>query len=80
VLGHAHLWKGELAPRILLLQGSLSKSKASSFGCIFMATWIILMWFLMHGTFMLSEQQFYMICTGLFMAFKMILKSKKGFV
>jgi hypothetical protein len=45
-----------------------------------MATWIILMWFWMHGTFMLSEQQFYMICTGLFMAFKMILKSKKGFV
>lgn len=48
---------------VQLLPGSCSKNKAVSVGRIFIAAWVILMCFLRHGTFTLSEQQFYVICT-----------------
>lgn len=61
--------------------GSSSKNEVSSAGCIFIVTWIILMCFLMHGTFMLSEQQFCMIWMRAFHGFlKMVLKAKRVLV
>ena len=46
--------------------GPQRKRKPFSAGCISIAARVILMCFLMHGTFMLSEQQFYVICTRAF--------------
>ena len=61
------------------LSGKFPFKDVFSAGCICIAAWIILMCFLMHGTFMLSEQEFCVICVRAFMAFKIDSESQKNF-